>query len=209
MGRDELVEFVDGTTCPVGHDVHWASLSNGLLEQRHGDALALSAGGGDWLVEYGRPSPDWAGSLTSPGRRCATGRRGRYGRGATTAGVASCKPSPERASRELASRPLREALSHDFSVVVVVPTIDLVEQWVKTLRRAKIDSVGVSADGQRATFSSHAVVVGPSSPSTSSPLAARTERSWSSPTSVTAMERSSGAECCTRPTVEARAHRHL
>ncbi len=160
VSRDELVKFVDGTTCPVGHDVHWASLSNGLLEQRHGDALALSAGGGDWLVEYGRPSPDWARLADESGSPlrdwqaralrawCDHGRRGVV---QAVTGTGKSRVGVEAA---------REALSHDFSVVVVVPTVDLVEQWVKTLRRAKIDSVGASADGQRATFSSHSVVVG-------------------------------------------------
>ncbi|KRE61573.1 DEAD/DEAH box helicase family protein [Nostocoides sp. Soil756] len=160
VGRDELVEFVNGTTCPVGHDVHWASLSNMLLEARAGDALVLSAGGGDWLIENGRPAPEWAKIAKESGSPlrawqaralrawCDHGRRGVV---QAVTGTGKSRVGVEAA---------REALSHDFSVVVVVPTVDLVEQWVKTLRRAKIDGVGVSADGHRATFLSHSVVVG-------------------------------------------------
>jgi superfamily II DNA or RNA helicase len=54
----------------------------------------------------------------------------------------------------------REALTDDYNVVIVVPTVDLVSQWVRVLKRNHVPSVGASGDGQKATFATHRVIVG-------------------------------------------------
>ena len=160
ISRSELVQVATDSLCPVGHELKWASLTNSLLDLRSDKTVSLSRDGDEWLIEHGRPTPDWSG-FAAPGGLplrewqeralhswCSHGRQGVVqavtGTGKSRVGVEAIK----------------EALAHDFSVVVVVPTIDLVEQWIRTLNVAKVVGVGASADGRRATFTTHRVVVG-------------------------------------------------
>lgn len=96
---------------------------------------------------------------------------------------------------------VREALAHDFSVVVAVPTVDLVDQWVRGLRENGVTNVGTLADGQKATFRTHSVVVGTVQSLDfwllrNVPMA----RCCSSLMNATAMARASGGVSFTRPT---------
>lgn len=157
--RSDLIRFAQDSGCPMGHPLPWASLT-GLLHVEDDQTVSLSSAGGEWLIEHGRPSPDWRdfASASMPRLRdwqeralqawCEHGRRGVVqavtGTGKSRVGVEA----------------IREALAHDYSVVVVVPTVELVEQWVKTLRVATVEGVGASAEGQKVSFSSHPVIVG-------------------------------------------------
>lgn len=54
---------------------------------------------------------------------------------------------------------IREARDDDFSVVVAVPTRDLVDQWVKGLKSNAVRDIGALSYGNRATFLTHNVIV--------------------------------------------------
>jgi superfamily II DNA or RNA helicase len=54
----------------------------------------------------------------------------------------------------------REAIADGYSVVIAVPTVDLIRQWEKTLSAHGIKSVGVLGQGQRSSFDTCSVVVG-------------------------------------------------
>ena len=57
--RHELTQFMGATHCPMGHDLHWASLMAGLLNLNSEGAVSLGRLGEDWLDEHGRPGPAW------------------------------------------------------------------------------------------------------------------------------------------------------
>ncbi len=54
----------------------------------------------------------------------------------------------------------REALRDDCSVVVCVPTVELVEQWIRSLKALGVPRVGRIAGEKRATLATHDVIVG-------------------------------------------------
>jgi superfamily II DNA or RNA helicase len=55
---------------------------------------------------------------------------------------------------------IREALADDYAAIVVVPTVDLVEQWVRALRRHEIPRVGALRNGRKTSFREADVIVG-------------------------------------------------
>nr|WP_269813638.1 DEAD/DEAH box helicase family protein [Ornithinimicrobium sediminis] len=54
----------------------------------------------------------------------------------------------------------REAIADGYSVVIVVPTVDLTRQWEKTLSAHGIKGVGLIGHGQRSSFDTCSVLVG-------------------------------------------------
>lgn len=160
MPRHDLTQLMQSTQCPAGHDLHWASLMSGLLDLSPNGAVRIGRLGEAWLDEHGRPAPAWQENI-APGAKplrdwqvaalrawCDHGRHGVIqavtGTGKSRVGIEA----------------IREALAHDFSVVVAVPTVELVDQWVRALRENGVTDIGVLADGQKATFMAHGVIVG-------------------------------------------------
>lgn len=120
----------------------------------------LTAEGRDWLLEADRPSRGWGRHVApaSPPLRAwqtealdSWSSHGRHGVIEAVTGTGKSRVGVEAA---------REALDDDYDVIVMVPTIDLVEQWVKTLRQHGLPSVGALGDGQRASLRSHRIIVG-------------------------------------------------
>ena len=148
------------THCSMGHDLHWASLMTGLLHLDAEGTVNIGRLGIDWLDEHGRPGPAWD-EVIFPGSRplrewqvaalTAWSDHGRHGVVQAVTGTGKSRVGVEA---------IREALSHDFSVVVAVPTVDLVDQWVRALAENGVRDVGALADGQKSTFRTHSVVVG-------------------------------------------------
>lgn len=106
-------------------------------------------------MDHGRPAPDWrelcADALPLRDWQAdaldAWAAHGRHGVIQAVTGTGKSRVGIEA---------IREALSHDYSVVVVVPTVDLVEQWFRALARQGVRNIGRN----RAPFSKHDVVVG-------------------------------------------------
>jgi superfamily II DNA or RNA helicase len=148
------------THCPMGHDLHWASLMAGLLNLTSEGAVSLGRLGEEWLDEHGRPGPAWHEDIAAGSKPlrdwqvaalAAWSDHGRHGVVQAVTGTGKSRVGVEA---------IREALTHDFSVVVAVPTVDLVDQWVRALRENGVTDVGALADGQKATFRTHSVIVG-------------------------------------------------
>ncbi|MFC4784333.1 DEAD/DEAH box helicase family protein [Nocardioides sp. MAHUQ-72] len=160
VGPEVLPRLVEDSACTAGHDLHYASLTSGLIREDAAGMLRLSRSGDDWLLDNGRPSPSWRRSIAggAPPLRdwqdealrawCAHARHGVIeavtGTGKSRVGVEAT----------------REALADDYTVVVVVPTVDLVAQWVQTLRQNNVPGVGAVGDGSKASFRTHRVLVG-------------------------------------------------
>lgn len=155
---EALPQLVAESSCPEEHDLHYASL-NELLRRDHSGMLRLSATGKEWLLEYGQPASVWgsAGTPDSPPLRTwqsdALDRWAAHGRHGVIEAVTGTGKS--RVGIEAA----REALSHDFSVIVVVPSVDLARQWIRALRRSGIKDVGQRGDGSEASLQTHSVLV--------------------------------------------------
>ncbi|GAB2857818.1 hypothetical protein GCM10027026_04480 [Myroides odoratimimus subsp. xuanwuensis] len=123
-------------------------------------AIGLTSEGRDWLLEADRPSRVWGHHVAPPSPPLrdwqtealdAWSSHGRHGVIEAVTGTGKSRVGVEAA---------REALDDDYNVIVMVPTIDLVEQWAKTLRQHGLPSVGALGDGQRASLRSHRVIVG-------------------------------------------------
>jgi superfamily II DNA or RNA helicase len=158
--RHELTELMGSTQCSMGHDLHWVSLISGLLHLDAQGAVTIGRPGIEWLDEYGRPGPAWDENIATGSKPLrewqvaalsAWSDHGRHGVIQAVTGTGKSRVGVEA---------IREALAHDFSVVVAVPTVDLVDQWVRGLRENGVTDVGTLADGQKATFRTHSVVVG-------------------------------------------------
>lgn len=148
------------TTCLDGH-----RLDSGSVHLRYTDVnvqgqMSLTDHGKEWLLEASRPAPDWQTRrpLNTPPLRAwqvealdAWCNHARHGVVEAVTGTGKSRVGIEAT---------REALADDYSVVIAVPTIDLVDQWVKSLRELGIRAVGALGDGRQADFHSHDVVVG-------------------------------------------------
>lgn len=155
-----LEAVIRSTSCAHGHELRVADLPRLHFERSSPGVLQISKAGREWLLEADRPTPDWdihrhRGSFPlrvwqaeALGAWC---RHGRHGVVEAVTGTGKSRVGIEAA---------REALRDDYNVIVMVPTIDLVEQWVKSLREGGVTSVGALGDGQKADFRSHRVVVG-------------------------------------------------
>lgn len=161
---EQLMRVVEETTCSLGHGVRFAELmQEGVLETCPDESLRLGQKGEDWLLTHGRPAPDWQQLANRAGRLPplrqwqvealdSWAAHGHQGVVEAVTGTGKSRVGIEA---------IREALEHDFSVVVCVPTIDLVQQWKTSLREHGIGSVGVmsSTESSRGSFRSHSVLV--------------------------------------------------
>lgn len=162
-GALPLAQFqaaLDATECPDSHVLRLGDLDPQHLHGGADGAIDLTAAGRDWLLEAGRPARDWGDHIASgapPLRNWQSAaldswsRHSRHGVIEAVTGTGKSRVGVEA---------IREALDEDYDVIVMVPTIDLVEQWAKTLRQQHIAGVGTVGDGQRATLRSHRVIVG-------------------------------------------------
>ncbi|MFE6507639.1 DEAD/DEAH box helicase family protein [Nocardioides sp. NPDC057767] len=156
----QVEQEIDQTTCAIGHGFQASEVRGDFLDVDSHGLVRLTAEGSDWLVEALRPSPDWqacapeASSLLRKWQSEALNAWSDHGRHGVVEAVTGTGKS--RVGVEAA----REAIGDDYSVVVVVPTIDLVDQWVKTMREHGIRDVGAIGDGRTATLSTNQVIVG-------------------------------------------------
>lgn len=160
ISLEELIDLVGETTCAIGHELTLAHLQGELAAPGRSGRLTMNAAGRAWLLEAGRPCPDWQASRSPNTPRlwswqeealrawCEHGRQGVVeavtGAGKSRVGVEA----------------VREALADDYQALIVVPTVELVDQWVQALRRSSVPSVGVVGGGKRATLRTHRVLVG-------------------------------------------------
>lgn len=159
VAREELTKIVDRSTCTVGHEFRWAFLSQGLLESQADGFVALAPAGGEWLMEHGRPPPDWKSLTWQSGQPLrdwqvqaldAWVRHGRRGVVQAVTGTGKSRVGIEA---------VREALTLDYSAVIAVPSLALVEQWVKALKAAGVKGVLSSTEGLPLGFRHHQVIV--------------------------------------------------
>ena len=163
VGALPLAEFqaaLDDTECSERHLLRLGDLDSQLLRGGSDGAIGLTTEGRDWLLEADRPARGWGRHVAPPSpplRAWQTealdswSSHGRHGVIEAVTGTGKSRVGVEAA---------REALDDDYDVIVMVPTIDLVEQWVKTLRQHGLPSVGALGDGQRANLRSHRIIVG-------------------------------------------------
>lgn len=151
--------LVEESACLQGHPVHFAALVPFLAADESGH-FVLSDVGTQWLLDDGRPRSAWSEHVP-PGLHAlrewqkealdAWAAHGRHGVVQAVTGTGKSRVGIEA---------VREALRHDFSALIVVPTVDLVEQWAKSLRSHGVTDFGVAAEGSRPTFLHHDVIVG-------------------------------------------------
>lgn len=156
---DSLLGHVERTECPQGHNLHIRTLTRGLLKKSESGSLRLGPEGEDWLIVHGGPPATWgeSGPRSAPPLRAwqrealdAWAAHGRFGVVEAVTGTGKSRVGVEA---------IREALKDDFDVVVVVPTVDLVEQWVRTLRNSGITDVGTNGLGYGASWMRQHVIV--------------------------------------------------
>lgn len=159
MPPADLMRQVETSVCVAGHDLHYAALNSVLVSGGDG-LLRLNRSGEDLLLEAGRPSPNWAASVARGASALRTWQlealeawcdHGRHGVIEAVTGTGKSRVGIEAT---------REALSNDYSVIIMVPTIDLVGQWVRALKQNLVPSVGTLGDGSRANLTTHRVIVG-------------------------------------------------
>lgn len=156
---EAIPQIVAESSCRMNHELHYASLET-FLRRDHAGLLRLNSDGATWLLEYGRPPSRWGEGGTGenpplrPWQAAALDEWAAHGRHGVVEAVTGTGKS--RVGVEAAL----EALADDFSVLVIVPSIDLAYQWLKAMRKSGIKSVGMRGDGADASFRSHAVVIG-------------------------------------------------
>lgn len=156
--RDAAFSTVEASRCAAGHDLVWADLTGRYVTVRD-EILRVTREGRDWLLDHGAPSPDWhAVAGATPALRewqaealKAWSEHSRQGVVEAVTGTGKSRVGVEAA---------REALADGFSVLIVVPGTELIQQWAHALRRSGITNVGQRGDGGTATFATHQVVVG-------------------------------------------------
>lgn len=155
----QLLTEVERTVCSSGHQFHVRDLMRGKLQLAPDGTISLSRDGDNWLCEYGRPASDWA-TLTRSTNELrkwqiealdAWAGHGRHGVVEAVTGTGKSRVGIEA---------IREALADDYSAVVVVPTVDLIEQWVRSLQLHGVPRVGRFGNGYKTSFAEHDVIVG-------------------------------------------------
>ncbi|GAA4129681.1 hypothetical protein GCM10022215_42490 [Nocardioides fonticola] len=156
---DQLIQRSEASECVAGHGLRFADLAP-LVVRGEDSRLRLSAAGDDLLLDAGRPSPDWAAQPAEGSSRLRKWQaealrawcdHGRHGVVEAVTGTGKSRVGIEA---------VREAISDDYNVIVMVPTVDLVTQWIRALQENRVKSIGAVGDGSRASFTSHRVVVG-------------------------------------------------
>lgn len=157
---ETITGLIETSRCPEGHDLHYASLMGGAVLVDDEGLCRLGADGADWLLDGGRPAPDWHASTArgaSPLRVWqaealdAWVAHGRHGVVEAVTGTGKSRVGVEAA---------REALADDYAVVVAVPTRDLVEQWVAALRESGLPGVTTTAERTKNPARRSRVLVG-------------------------------------------------
>lgn len=154
---DEFMAAASHTLCNAGHEFQFRDVQNGLIRLRDDARMVLTREGDDWLYEYGRPAVNWAANAPAPALRDwqvdaldAWAAHGRHGVIEAVTGTGKSRVGIEA---------VREALADGYKAVIAVPTVDLVDQWHKSLRFLGIERVGKIGDGSRASFATHDVIV--------------------------------------------------
>ncbi len=156
VNRERVLSMVEATQCAAHSDLAWADLTRYISVEE--DLLRLTRDGRNWLLEHGAPSPDWKSyAADNPPLRawqvealeswCAHGRHGVI---EAVTGTGKSRVGIEAA---------REALADGFSVLVVVPGIDLAHQWIRSLRQFGLSEVGQRGGGESASFATDKIVV--------------------------------------------------
>lgn len=157
---EALLTVAATTVCDAGHEILFADLmDSGLLHDKGCGELSLSRAGSDWLLDFGHESPDWRTSCP-PGlpqlrdwqveALDAWAQHARQGVVQAVTGTGKSRVGIEAA---------REALQEDYSVVICVPTVDLVDQWCRSLRSMGVKGVGTLSGVAKATFNTHQIIV--------------------------------------------------
>jgi superfamily II DNA or RNA helicase len=156
--HDALATWFKSQACLSGHRFSIGDVPK--LVNAGAQHMKLSAQSEDWLLDYGRPAPDWDGSAppsVAPLRAWqvealnAWAAHGRHGVIQAVTGTGKSRVGVEAA---------REALDLDYSVVVCAPSRPLVDQWYRTLIDAGIVSVGRCTGTSKDSFNTHRVIVG-------------------------------------------------
>lgn len=160
IDETSLVSLIESTSCPQGHELHVRVLERGMLERTGGTSLRLGRAGQEWLIEYGRPAVSWGedAPASAPELRdwqvAALDAWAAHGRSGVVEAVTGTGKS------RVGVEAIREALADDYDVLVVVPTVALVDQWERTLKNSGISSIGAIRSGVRPTWSRHRVIIG-------------------------------------------------
>lgn len=136
---EALLRMVDEAQCSEGHPLPVATVSS-FVEMDERGHLLLNALGSEWLLEHGRPASAWGvqSGRIKPLREWqvealdAWAAHGRAGVVEAVTGTGKSRVGVEA---------IREAVDDDYTAVVVVPTVELVHQWIRTLRDHGIKSV--------------------------------------------------------------------
>lgn len=152
---EALLRMIEETQCAEGHPLPVATVSN-FVEMNDRGHLLLNAPGSEWLLEHGRPAAAWgvqSGRL-KPLREWqveALDTWAAHGRTGVVEAVTGTGKS------RVGIEAIREAVDDDYTAIVVVPTVELVHQWIRTLRDHGMKSVDEYRPG---SWQSTSVVVG-------------------------------------------------
>lgn len=127
-----VFRLVDESRCSQGHGLQLAAV-NEMLETDERGWLRLNSVGHDLLLDCGHPAPVWrsTGAADRPLRDWQVealddwAGHGRVGVIEAVTGTGKSRVGIEA---------IREALDHDYSALVVVPTVELVQQWIRALK---------------------------------------------------------------------------
>lgn len=155
-----LRDIIEATSCVGAHSLFYADLERHLIETDAVGLARLTRSAQDWLDRAASPSPDWESSIHPGGPPLRAWQaealrswceHGRWGVIEAVTGTGKSRVGIEA---------VREALSEDCSVVIAVPTRDLVDQWVRALREHDVPGVAVVEQGLAPKFAQHRVLVG-------------------------------------------------
>src|SRR5699024_4707534 len=140
-----MLHEVEATTCSAGHPARAAALHTAFFEESNGEIRATERGK-DWFVEAGRPATEWTAQVTAgqPPLRDWQIEALNSWAGHGRIGVVEAVTGTGKSRGGVGA--IREALTDDYSVVVVVPTRELVQQWEATLRAHRIGGVAMVGD---------------------------------------------------------------
>lgn len=149
------LRLVAESQCPQQHELQVAVV-NEMLDVDERGWLRLNARGHNFLLGSGHPTPDWrrGGPPTRPLREWQVGAlnawadHGRVGVVEAVTGSGKSRVGIEA---------IREAVQDDYTALVVVPTVELVHQWIKALKDHGIRDV---AQYERSSWQATSVAVG-------------------------------------------------
>lgn len=161
VGGEALLRAAEGTVCDRAHPMSYADLvQSGIFTQTATGEWTLSSAGHQWLMEYGDESPDWRGSGARSGQPLrewqvealdAWALHGRHGVVQAVTGAGKSRVGIEA---------VREALRDEYSVIICVPTIELVAQWLRALKSSGIPGADRFGGPVGSSFATHRVLVG-------------------------------------------------